>query len=226
MFPKDDLRSGTGHFWRYQWRVLRRAGWPAFLRDAAIGIIAGLATMATDWVPVVVGVGLGLLLYACDLARASARLDKDAEESADKASERIRLLTGGFSDEDIRKTAADRMQLYKAAWEVYNAWVMLWNKAMRGTGEEMGRGLAVVEDRIREFRRLLPASDLDAIKAYHGPLTEIDDVLVSDSDAFHKAGELENPMMELANAARADQWWDMRRRGVDPITGERLPGPD
>ena len=175
--------------------------------------------MSGEWswlVPIAAGLVGGLFFYGLDLARASARLDAELRE-------RIRLLTGGFDDADMRKIALDRVVLYKAAWELYNAWVVLWNKSTRGSEEEMLRAMEALQDRVGELQRLVPESDLEAIVAYHRPLSEIRDILLSDGHPYSKAGSLEEPMQDLARAAREDQWWDFRRRGRDPFPHHQAP---
>ena len=140
-----------------------------------------------------------------------------------EASERVQLLMGGFSEEEISKRDEDRLRLYKAAIELYNAWVRLWNRATRGSGSEMDRALSAVQARFNELQQLVPTSDIEAVAVYHRWLGVIDDILLSDDDAFKKAGKLEDPLLEILGAARQSEWWDIRRRGYDPVSKEPLP---
>lgn len=201
-------------FWRYQWSIVREAGWPAVGRDSLAALAAGILAggweraMTDDWSwlePVAAGAVVGLLGYAIELAVASYRLDalKERELSA---------LRGHLTEDEVRQAQRDRKMLQRHAYEFR----MLVGRIVRDVdgleniGSVEGRALRDACDLIAH---LAIQTDHGRGEVYYEVCQRLGEALdLLENRRFHGHRDFSQAYRDLKSLEEEDRSWAIRNR--------------
>lgn len=206
-------------FWRYLWKVIRRAAfrwfykWGDHLPFEVLGAVAAvfLTEQLSWWSIFVVIVGAMIpasVAFIVQVIKAPALIDIGQER-------RLALLSGARTEAEVQRTVDARTTLYKMARRVVRRWEDLGAVLSQNPASERHYVQRLREsfDVLEEQYNLL---DTTTSFRYSSPIEQIRQVLRLDIPPDQLHGRLRAPMAVLCEVVSQEETWDARRQTAEP----------